>query len=172
MLIATSLLGLVRRLSPRRQATEWGTYVSESSYDASAVDAKTQAVRDLVKRVRPRTVWDVGANDGRFSHAVRDLAAEVVALDLDPNAVNRNYLRCRRDGVTNVTPLVVDLTNPSPAIGFANQERPMLADRGRPDLVMALALIHHLARSQSQRRRWQWPSSIWCSPGCAEFSSP
>jgi ribosomal protein L11 methylase PrmA len=66
-------------------------------------------------------------------------------MDIDPEAVNKNYLQCKRDGITNITPLVVDINNPTPAFGFANRERRALSDRGRPDLVVALALVHHLA---------------------------
>ena len=54
-------------------------------------------------------------------------------------------MACRNGGIANVIPLIVDFTNPSPGIGFANQERPALEKRGKPDLAMVLALIHHLA---------------------------
>jgi hypothetical protein len=143
--IARSLLGLVRKLSPRRQATEWGDYYSDTNYSKAAFSAKEHILRELVRRSAPRTVWDIGANDGHFSRAIRDLVGEIVAMDIDPEAVNKNYLQCKRDGITNITPLVVDINNPTPAFGFANRERRALSDRGRPDLIVALALVHHLA---------------------------
>jgi hypothetical protein len=49
------------------------------------------------------------------------------------------------DGETHLLPLVADLTNPSSAIGWAERERISLAGRGPADVVMALALVHHLA---------------------------
>jgi hypothetical protein len=66
-------------------------------------------------------------------------------MDIDAACVDQNYALCKRDQVTNVLPLVVDISNPSPGIGFSNRERPSLEARSMPDLVMALALIHHLA---------------------------
>jgi hypothetical protein len=70
-------------------------------------------------------------------------------MDIDQRAVNENYLVCKKNDVTNILPIIVDFTNPSPAIGFASKERVALEDRGRPDLILALALVHHLAISHN-----------------------
>ena len=147
--IAKSLLALVSGLEPKAARTEWGDYYSDTNYSDRSFAAKKRWIREMVAKVRPRRMWDVGANDGTFSHLVKDLAGEIVSMDIDPVAVGRNYRACRSDGITNVTPLVIDVCNPSPATGFANRERASLADRGRPDLVIALALIHHLAISNN-----------------------
>ncbi len=147
--IAKSLLALVSGLEPKTARTEWGDYYCDTNYSDQSFDTKKRLLRELVGKVRPRRMWDVGANDGTFSRLVKDLADEIVSMDIDPVAVGRNYRACRSTGIANVTPLVIDLCNPSPAIGFANRERPSLADRGRPDLVVALALIHHLAISNN-----------------------
>ena len=40
---------------------------------------------------------------------------------------------------------MIDLSNPSPGLGWRNRERPAFADRVRPDLVLCLAVVHHLA---------------------------
>jgi len=69
----------------------------------------------------------------------------VISFDMDPAAVERNYRRARHDGETNLLPLQIDLTNPSPAQGWAGRERLALEERGPADVLMALALIHHLA---------------------------
>ena len=60
-----------------------------------------------------------------------------------------NYLQCKKEKNRNLLPLVIDLTNPSPAIGWNNEERSSLIQRGPADLVLALALIHHLAISNN-----------------------
>jgi len=73
----------------------------------------------------------------------------VVSWDLDPAAVEKNYLQLRKEGPRPLLPLVLDLTNPSAGIGWANGERLSLAQRGPVDLVMALALVHHLAISNN-----------------------
>jgi hypothetical protein len=147
--IAGSLLALVKRLAPKKQATEWSGYYTATNYSDEAFGAKRRFVREMVEFVKPATIWDIGGNNGAFSRGIADLAREILCMDIDASAVNANYLACRKDGIRNVLPLIVDCTNPSPAIGFANRERPALEDRGRPDLILALALVHHLAISHN-----------------------
>lgn len=97
-----------------------------------------------MSRAAPQVMWDVGGNNGFFSHAVRDLAGQIICMDVDAAAVDQNYALCKREEVKNVLPLVVDISNPSPSIGFSNRERLSLEARSMPDLIMGLALIHHL----------------------------
>jgi hypothetical protein len=68
-----------------------------------------------------------------------------VCFDIDPGCVEMNYRKVKEDGETNVLPLLSDLRNPVPALGWANRERAAFAQRGPADVAMALALIHHLA---------------------------
>jgi ribosomal protein L11 methylase PrmA len=90
-------------------------------------------------------VWDLGANTGRFSRIAAGLGRDVVSWDIDPAAVERNYRQVRRDGDERVLPLVLDLANPSPGLGWANEERRSVPERANADVVLALALVHHLA---------------------------
>ena len=69
----------------------------------------------------------------------------MVALDIDPAAVERGYRALKRDGRTDITPLLADITDPSPALGWGNAERSSLLDRIDADVILALALVHHLA---------------------------
>jgi hypothetical protein len=77
------------------------------------------------------------------------LGRRVIAWDIDPAATERHYQRIRRDGTTGILPLVVDLGNPSPALGWANSERRSFVEREDADVVLALALVHHLAISRN-----------------------
>ncbi|MDO9384803.1 MAG: hypothetical protein Q7T86_18305 [Hyphomicrobiaceae bacterium] len=147
--IASSLRSLVASLKPRNQETEWGSYYEETNYTGTAFGAKRNIVREMMSAAQPKTMWDVGGNNGEFSRAVADLVPNIVCMDIDPAAVIANYNICKRTGVANILPLVVDLTNPSPAIGFANEERAALQGRSRPDAILALALVHHLAISNN-----------------------
>jgi len=99
--------------------------------------------------VHPATVWDIGANTGRFSRLASERGIETISFDKDQSAVEKNYLMCVSNKETKILPLVLDLTNPSPMIGWANNERVGLLERGPADMVFALALIHHLAISQN-----------------------
>ena len=106
-------------------------------------------MRELLETLRPATVWDLGANTGEFSRLAAAQGIPTISFDIDPAAVEKNYLECRRRGEENILPLLGDLTNPSPGIGWHNRERMSLAERGPAGAVLALALVHHLAISNN-----------------------
>lgn len=148
----SALLGLVdsldtatRRLRWRAGGTEWADYYRDTNYTPAGADDKRKAVAEFIAEARPRTVWDLGANDGTFSRVAAASGAMTVAFDIDPACVEKNYLRVRADNDPSLLPLLLDLTNPSPAAGWDNAERMALSERGPADAVLALALVHHLA---------------------------
>lgn len=143
--LVESLASAVRRLHWKPTGTEWGRYYDSTNYDATAAAEKQEVVRRLVAKVAPETVWDLGANTGLFSRIAGEGGAHVVSWDVDAGAVEQNYLALRGEGRRPLLPLLLDLTNPSAAAGWANEERMSLAERGPVDLLLALALIHHLA---------------------------
>ena len=102
-----------------------------------------------LKSIQPRTVWDLGANTGVFSRIASELGSFTCAFDVDPSCVERAYLDGRKQNKLNFLPLRMDLTNPSPALGWAHHERDCFASRGPADATMALALVHHLAVSNN-----------------------
>lgn len=143
--LVDSLQGIVTRLTWRPAGTAWGDYYAFHNYSKIAMQAKRDAVRSMLEEARPASVWDLGANTGEFSRLASDMDISTLAFDIDPAAVERNYRQVIEDGETHMLPLVMDFTNPSPSIGWAHAERQSLADRGPADLLMALALVHHLA---------------------------
>lgn len=140
-----NLRGAVARLAWRPAGTPWADYVDETNYSEAAASSKQRLVRQYLCRTAPAVVWDVGANTGAYSRVAREVAPFVVSFDVDPAAVERNYRTVRERRETGILPLVLDFTNPSPALGWAHRERMSLAERGPADTVMALALVHHLA---------------------------
>ncbi len=147
--IIDNLEATIRRLKWRPAGTEWADYYSETNYSDEATNRKKEIVSAFVREIQPQRVWDLGANTGLYSRIACDEGAEVVAFDIDPAAVERHYLLNAKQGIGSVLPLVLDLTNPSPAIGWHNQERESLLQRGPADMILALALIHHLAISNN-----------------------
>ncbi|HYV85394.1 MAG TPA: class I SAM-dependent methyltransferase [Patescibacteria group bacterium] len=121
----------------------WSRYTGECSYTDAAEDAKKALVRSLLEPLRPATVLDLGCNTGDYSYLAAGLGAAVVAADGDHDAVELLYRRLRKTPA-RITPMVIDIGNPSPAIGFRNLERASFHDRVRADCVLALAVIHHL----------------------------
>lgn len=140
-----SLRSTVRKLSWKTGRTEWSDYYKELSYTDEEFDRKRAIVSEYLDRAAPGSVWDLGANIGRFSRLAADRGIPTVAFDVDPACVEADYREVVRRGETKLLPLRLDLTNPSPGLGWAGVERSPLAERGPADLVMALALIHHLA---------------------------
>jgi hypothetical protein len=144
-----SLDSTVRKLEWKPGGTEWGNYYDITNYSDAAFEHKQQLVREWSATVKPSLVWDLGANNGVFSRLAGESGAFVVSSDIDPAAVEQNYRRTKSEKSENLLPLLLDLTNPSPSIGWANQERDSFVARGPADMVLALALIHHLAISNN-----------------------
>jgi hypothetical protein len=152
-----SLIRIVEKLKLRGVQTEWGDYYAHTNYSDSAAESKKSIVSEYLTSLSPTVTWDFGANDGTYSRlALSDANKFAVAFDIDPIAVERNYIAVResfRGGGSmnniNMLPLLLDLTNPSPAIGFANRERGSLEVRQKPDCILMLAVIHHLAISNN-----------------------
>jgi hypothetical protein len=147
--IIDSLTSAVRALKWWPAGTEWGEYYSFTNYTRDAFEEKHHLVADFLRTANPTTVWDLGANEGEFSRLSSNEKRFTVAFDVDPVAVEKNWRRVRGERETCLLPLVADLTNPSPMVGWANEERDSLTARGPVDCVMALALIHHLAISNN-----------------------
>ncbi len=144
-----SLIRTIERLSITNQKTEWMDYYSDTNYSIAAQKSKETIVAAAIRDKHYKTIWDFGANDGRFSRIALESGTElVVAFDNDPLAVERNYQLSKASGQA-IIPLLFDFTNPSPGIGFANQERLPVNQRMKPDCIVALAIIHHLAISNN-----------------------
>jgi len=131
---------LAESISPE---TVWGDYTQICSYDDQAEASKKEWVRAYLQQAAPSTVLDIGCNTGDYSRIAAEGGASVLATDFDIGAVEQMYQRLRKEPAA-ITPMVVDIANPSPGIGYMNAERPSFLDRARPDCVLALAVIHHL----------------------------
>lgn len=152
----TSFLGLldslessIRKLKWQPSGTEWGEYYQDNNYSVQGFKHKQKLVGEYLDVLNPKRVWDLGANVGIFSRLASERGAFTIAFDSDQAAVEKNYLKCRQDREKNLLPLIIDLINPSPNIGWANRERMTIVERGPADTILALALIHHLAISNN-----------------------
>ncbi len=143
--LVASLRSTVKKLTWEPHGTEWGNYYNDTNYSADAMQQKMIIVDQFLDRAAPASVWDLGANTGVFSRIASRKGIRTVAFDIDPAAVEKNYTSCILHNERDLLPLVHDLTNPSPSIGWQNKERESFFERGPADTVLALALIHHLA---------------------------
>lgn len=140
-----NLTATVKKLKWEAGGTAWAEYEQDNNYTDSAMAQKETLVAQLLTAANPTVVWDLGANTGRFSRLASQKAIETISFDIDPAAVERNYLRLKQEKDRHLLPLLLDLTNPTPAIGWRNTERDSLIDRAGADTILALALVHHLA---------------------------
>ncbi len=167
-----SLQSTIRKLTWKPAGTEWVEYYQDTNYSNTALEHKKELVKAYLTRIEPSNVWDLGANTGLFSRLASEAGIPTVAFDVDPAAIERTYLDIVAERRTErkseletgsastkvespekrkepLLPLVMDLTNPSPSIGWQNRERESFIDRGPADATLALALIHHLAISNN-----------------------
>jgi hypothetical protein len=144
-----NLRSTVRKLEWKPAGTEWADYYAANNYSGSAFEHKKVLVGDWLSSISPKIIWDLGANAGIFSRIATETGAYVISSDIDPAAVELNYQQIKKSNEQNILPLVLDLTNPSPSIGWQNRERDSFLQRGPADAVLALALVHHLAISNN-----------------------
>lgn len=144
-----SLIKTIEKIKLKEVETEWSNYYNNTNYLQVSFEHKEEIVSNYLKQMSIKKLWDLGANDGRFSRIALNSGVEsVIAFDIDPIAVDINY-NIVKNNKENILPLILDLTNPSPGIGFANRERMQINERQKPDCILALALIHHLAISNN-----------------------
>ncbi len=143
--IIESLESAVRKLKVNPGVSDWTGYYQGNSYTEKAFRHKKEIVTAYLNRLKPSSVWDLGANTGVFSYLAASSGAEVISFDSDPSSVETNYSECLKRSKANILPLLIDFMNPSPRLGWAGHERMSLVERGPVDTVMALALLHHLA---------------------------
>lgn len=144
--LMASLEACVRALTPPKNQTEWGEYYQFTNYNDRAFKNKAAIVDEYLGRIKqkPKMVWDIGANNGEFSELAAKRGAYTVAWDIDSKAVAKNYNNKDTQSAL-MLPLVQDIAMPSPSIGWELKERFSFIDRGPADVVLALAVVHHLA---------------------------
>ena len=140
----TRLRRTVERLEWNPLRSTWSEYERQHSYDDADVQRKSNFVRRVLAPRRWSLVWDIGCNTGTYSRLAAEHADYVLALDADHVVIDRLYHRLKEEGDSKILPLVADVADPSPGLGWRGQERRPLDDRGSPELILCLALIHHV----------------------------
>lgn len=143
--LMASLESAVKATKPSKKSTEWGDYYEFTNYEGKAFKDKAKQVDMFLGELgKLKTVWDIGANNGEFSELAAKRGAYTIAMDIDPKAVAFNYLKHNKlDSI--MLPLVQDIVAPSPSLGWELNERFSLVERGSADVILALAVIHHLS---------------------------
>jgi ribosomal protein L11 methylase PrmA len=147
--LVDNLASTIENLTWKPINTEWYDYYDKSTGDIYLKD-KINSVTDFLTTIgESDCIVDLGANDGTFSKIASNFAQKVLSFDIDPACVELNYIKLKKEKNTTIIPLVVDLVNPEPGIGWHNRERKPLFERIKCDTIMTLALIHHLCISNN-----------------------
>jgi ribosomal protein L11 methylase PrmA len=131
------------------KGTEWGDYYEPGVHNLLYSEHKKEIVAQYISLVKPETLWDLGSNNGIYSRIANDNNISITTFDIDPACVENSYKQVKEKKEQNVLPVLIDLVNPSPSLGWANHERKSFTERASVDLIMGLALIHHLAISNN-----------------------
>ena len=140
-----NLKSTVQKLNWKPAGTAWANYYQSTNYSDNSSRHKAKLVKQYLDQINPQKAWDLGANTGQYSRIASSQGIQTIAFDIDSGAVEINYQQTRQNNEKHLLPLILDLTNPSPGLGWRHQERDALLTRPKPDVTMALALIHHLA---------------------------
>ncbi len=145
--IIEGLEAIVKSMKSPDERTVWGDYHADHSYSDASHEKKKRFVESAAAGGNYRTIWDIGCNTGLFSRLCEKHCEQVVSIDGDPAAIDQLYRIEKAEGSGKILPLIVDFSNASPNQGWRGAERKSLENRGRPDLILCLALIHHIVIS-------------------------
>jgi len=143
-----NLKSTIISIRPNTNQSNWKNYYLDNNSD-SYIQNKKKILTDYLSKVQPSSVWDMGANNGYFSRVAAKGNNYVIAFDSDILSVEDNYCAVKNNKEKNILPLVMDINNPTSGLGWANMERISLIERSPCELLMSLALIHHLVIANS-----------------------
>lgn len=137
----------VQKWSPSKNKKIWLTYYDTDILSDQYLQSKISIVSGWMDDIKPAKVIDLGSNTGRFSIIASAHAKKVIAVEPDHDCIEKLRLDIRKRGITNIETVIADITQPSPAIGWKNEERFSLLQRLNCDMLFALALLHHVCIS-------------------------
>jgi len=144
-----NLINLLESVDLNNKKTEWGDYYSNTNYSVTASDNKLKIINHFISIAKTKLLFDIGGNNGYFLRHLDDKKIKKTLFDIDHNAISDSYCYSKETKEKNISSFILDLTAPSPAIGWLNNERQSFIDRASADTIMALALIHHLSISNN-----------------------
>ena len=147
--LISSLRSAIDSLKWAPVGTEWGEYYQDTNYSPSSMSQKHQVIDEIISKLNPSVLWDIGGNNGEFTRLASNKGIDSVLFDIDYAAIEKSYRKTKIEGEENIASFVMDFTNPSPGVGWNNKERPSIFNRSPVDMVLALALIHHLCISNN-----------------------
>ena len=109
-----NLTSTIKKMQWQPKGTEWAEYYQDTNYSRDAFEHKKEIVAHFLELANPKTVWDMGANNGLFSRLASNKNIPTIAFDVDPACVELNYREVLKSKEQDLLPLLLDLSNPSP----------------------------------------------------------
>ena len=147
--IIETLYNYIKKLE-LKEHSEWGNYYDKTNYTSDAFIKKSEIINNWMDSIRPERIIDIGGNDGTFVRKLNSNVKTALVCDIDNNAVDFNHKTMKLNKEQFMLPFVIDVLNPSAAIGLNNKERDSFLNRIKslaPDVTLALAVIHHMSLS-------------------------
>ena len=143
--LARSLQSVINGIKPRNSGSAWINYRTCNTYNEESARLKLDFVKSVINRVKPCRVLDLGANDGFYSFEVAKMGIPCTAVERDNECCEAIYGASKSTETSLlVNTIRVNIVSPTPAYGWANEERTSFLSRFACDMTLALALLHHL----------------------------
>jgi 2-polyprenyl-3-methyl-5-hydroxy-6-metoxy-1,4-benzoquinol methylase len=128
---------------PHQYKSHWSSYYENDIESQEYLEDKEATIRKWLEIIKPKSVIDLGANTGMFSFIAAEYAERVISLEGDEKCVDEIEEKISITN-SNIFTLIGDVAEPSPTIGFLNRATESIYKRGASDVVLGLALVHHL----------------------------
>jgi SAM-dependent methyltransferase len=129
---------------PYQYKSHWSTYYENDIESQEYLEDKEATIRKWLEKIKPKSVLDLGANTGKFSFIAADYAERVISIEGDEKCVDEIEEQINVRKLDNIYTLLGNVAEPSPTIGFLNSGTESIYKRGCSDVVLGLALVHHL----------------------------
>lgn len=127
----------------RQNTNHWSNYYEKEIESQVYLKDKEVTVRKWLEKIKPKTILDLGANTGKFSFIAAEYSKRVISLEADENCVDVIESNISKN-TKNIFTLVGNVAEPSPNLGIMNSEIENIYNRCNSELVLCLALFHHL----------------------------
>jgi SAM-dependent methyltransferase len=128
---------------PYQYKSHWSTYYENDIESQDYLEDKEATIRKWLEKIKPKSVLDLGANTGKFSFIAADYAERVISIEGDEKCVDEIEEKISIKN-SNIYTLIGNVAEPSPTLGFLNRATESIYKRGCFDVVLGLALVHHL----------------------------
>ena len=128
---------------PHQFTNHWSTYYENDIESQEYLKDKEATIRKWLEIIKPKSILDLGANTGKFSFIAAEYSERVISIEVDEKCVDEIEEKISIKN-SNVFTLLGNVAKPSPTIGFLNSGTESIYKRGCSDVVLGLALVHHL----------------------------